>query len=110
HPQLSVSAAYDPKRSAATVTLEQKQPIDDGNPAFAFDVDLAFAPDLSASAQRSIRVRVERAKETVTVPLDFEPKLVRFDPGAYLLADVSYSLGVDYAAAALSADPSPVAR
>jgi len=110
HPQLSVSAAYDPKRRAATVTLEQKQPIDDADPAFVFEVDLAFAPDPAGSGERSIRVRVEHAKETVTVPLDFEPKLVRFDPGAYLLADVSYSLGADFAAAALAGDPSPVAR
>ena len=60
--------------------------------------------------ERRIRAHVERGHETVTVPLDFEPKLVRFDPGSSLLAEVRYRLGADFAAAALRADPDVVAR
>jgi aminopeptidase N len=55
-------------------------------------------------------VSVERAHETVTVPLDFEPKLVRFDPGAWLLGNITYKLGAPFAAATLHGDPDPVAR
>ena len=53
---------------------------------------------------------VERAHETIAVPLDSEPQLVRFDPGAFLLADVAYAIGADLAAAALRGDPDVVAR
>jgi aminopeptidase N len=57
-----------------------------------------------------VRVTVERAHETITIPLECEPKLVRFDPGSYLLGNITYKLGVAYAAATLAADPDPVAR
>jgi aminopeptidase N len=110
HPQLNVSAAYDAKRRVATFSIDQKQPVDEQNPAFIFDVEVGLSPQLSVDRERRIRVHVERVHETVTIPLDFEPKLVRFDPGAYILGDVTYQLGVDFAVAALEADPSVVAR
>ena len=121
HPELEVSVAWDPQRKAATVTIDQKQTISEEAPAYRFDVDLGFCagvPPLPAAnagpgplpAERRIRVSVERAHETVTVPLDFEPKLVRFDPGAWLLGSVSYKFGATFAAATLQGDPDPVAR
>jgi aminopeptidase N len=103
HPQLRFGAAYDRERRGLTLTIDQTQPVDAQNPAFAFDVDLEVDG-------RSMRVHVEREHETVTIPLDAEPALVRFDPGAFILADVTYALGVRFAAAALSSDPSIVAR
>ncbi len=110
HPQLNVAVAYDAKRRVATMTIDQKQPVDDQNPAYVFDVDVAVSPDLSTKNERRIRVHVERAHETVTVPLDFEPKLFRFDPGAFTLGDVTYQFGPDFAAATLDADPDVVAQ
>ena len=121
HPEIEVRVAWDSQRKAATVTLDQKQTVDDENPAFHFSVDLGFvdavpsvpAADVGPGAlegERRIRVSVERAHETITVPLDFEPTLVRFDPGAWLLADITYKLGATLAAAALRGDPDPVAR
>jgi aminopeptidase N len=109
HPELKVAVAYDSKRRAATVTIDQKQPVDEQNPAYVFDVDIAFAPAASVEDERRMRVHVERAHETITVPLDFEPKLFRFDPGAFILADVSYAFGADFAAATLAGDPDIVA-
>jgi aminopeptidase N len=103
HPQLRVGAGYDSTRRALTVTIDQLQKIDAENPPFAFDVDV----EVDA---RRIRVHVERDRETVTVPLDSEPALVRFDPGAFILADISYALGVRLAAASLASDTSVVAR
>ena len=121
HPELEVRVAWDPKRKEATVTLDQKQTVDAEHPPYRFDVDLGFlqaapgelAKDAGFAAlpgERRIRVAVERAHETITIPLDFEPKLVRFDPGAFLLGSVTYSLGVDVAAAVLLGDPDVVAR
>ena len=103
HPQLRVSANYDGERRVLIVTIDQTQTIDAQNPPFAFDVDLE-------AGGRRICVRVEREHETVTIPLDSEPALLRFDPGAFLLADVTYAFGVRLAAASLGGDPSIVAR
>ena len=121
HPEIEVSILWDGKRNAATVTIDQKQAVDDDNPAYRFDVDLGFcpsAPEMPAAnagpsalaGEKRVRVSVERAHETVTVPLDFEPQLVRFDPGAWLLGAITYKLGATLAAATLQGDPDPVAR
>lgn len=110
HPKLEIRASWDGDRRVATVTIEQKQPIDADHPAYEFDVELALAPSEDAAKERRVRAHVERAHETVTVPLDFEPKLVRFDPGGFLLAEAGYALGTDFAATALRADPNVIGR
>jgi aminopeptidase N len=110
HPKLEIRFSWDADRHVATVTIDQTQSIDDEHPPYEFDVDLTLAPDEEPSTERCIRAHVERAHETVSVPLDREPKLLRFDPGAFLLADVRYMLGPDLAAAALRSDPSVVGR
>lgn len=121
HPRLTVGLKYDEQRKALTVTIDQKQTVDAANPAYVFDVDLGIvehAPEHPAanfgsgpmSGERRIRVHVERAHETVTVPVAARPQLVRFDPGAFIVADVTYELGDDFAAAALARDPNVVAR
>ena len=109
HPQLEVSIAWDAARRVATLTIDQNQTVDTEHPAYAFDVEIGFAPEATAlpvqpahepvSGERRVRASVERRHETIAVPLDFEPKLVRFDPGSFLLADVRYRLGADLAAA-----------
>jgi aminopeptidase N len=110
HPKLEVGFAWDAARNVATLTIDQKQTIDAEHPAYEFDVELGFAPTANASSERRVRAHVSHARETIAVPLDFEPQLVRFDPGAFLLADVAYALGRDLAAAALRTDPSVVGR
>jgi aminopeptidase N len=120
HPQLQVGVSWDAVRKVATLTVDQQQRIDAENPPYRFDVEIGFAPDAGAptsqpaqalvDGERRVRARVERQHETVTIALDFEPKLVRFDPGSFLLGDVNYRLGTDFAAATLRADPDVVAR
>ncbi len=121
HPELEIGVSWDAARKAATVTIDQKQKIDDEHPAYAFDLELGFVDRVDAAprsdfgagpleGERRMRVRIERAHETITVPLDSEPKLVRVDPGAVILGSVVYKLGVDFAAATLQGDPDPVAR
>jgi aminopeptidase N len=120
HPELEVALAWDDEHRIATVTIDQKQKVDESNPAYRFDVELGFVTGKPAIArdagpcpvesERRLRVSVERAHETITVPLESEPTLVRFDPGAFILADVTYKFGVRAAAAVLLADPSVVSR
>ncbi|HLI97950.1 MAG TPA: M1 family aminopeptidase [Candidatus Baltobacteraceae bacterium] len=106
HPQLTVVLKYDEERKALTITIDQKQPVDASNPAYTFDVDLGIV----TADERRMRVRVERAHETVTIPLDERPQVVRFDPGAFILADVTYEFGDRFAAAALAGDSNVAAR
>jgi aminopeptidase N len=121
HPEVEVSAAWDAKRKTATVTIDQKQQVDNDNPPYRFDVDLGFCTEVPAApaanggpgalpGEKRIRVHVERARETVTVPLDAEPQLVRFDPGAWLLGAIAYKLGATLSAATLRGDADPIAR
>jgi aminopeptidase N len=120
HPKLEVRFAWDASRKVATVTIDQKQSVDDEHPPYEFEVELGFAPEEQCISdgeprgllpnERRIRARVERAHETIAVALEFEPTLLRFDPGAFLLAEVSYAIGTDLAASALRGDPDVVAR
>jgi aminopeptidase N len=121
HPELEVSVAWDADRSVATLTIDQRQAIDADRPAYEFDVEVGFVPVAptaparnfgpgTLAGERRVRARIEREHETITVALDFEPKLTRFDPGGFVLASVTYRLGAHYAAAALRGDPDVVAR
>ncbi len=121
HPELSASVKWDPERKTATVTIDQKQPIDAENPPYALDIDVGFvleaptspAADFSGGpivGERRVRMRVERDRQTIAVPLGARPALVRIDPGAFALATVTYEYGTEWAVAALRGDPDVVAR
>ncbi len=106
HPELEITYVWDEKRKVATVTVDQKQPIDDEHRAFRFDVEVAFVD----GGERRIRTTIDRQHETITVPLDFEPTFVRFDPGAFVLCSATYKMGVDASAAILRNDNDVVAH
>ncbi|HTJ26790.1 MAG TPA: M1 family aminopeptidase [Candidatus Limnocylindria bacterium] len=121
HPELEISSKWDGERKTALVTIAQKQTIDEGNPAYEFDLDVGFVAELPEAVRTDygdgplpgesrVRLRVERATQTFAIPLEREPALVRVDPAAYILASVTSSLGADAHAAILRADPSPLAR
>lgn len=121
HPELDVATSWDPQRKVLTLTVDQKQKIDEDHPACRFDVTIGLVADAPARVvrdggsqplpgERRLRAAIAHRHETIAVPLEAEPKLVRFDPGAFVLARVAYAFGVDGAAAALLGDPSPVAR
>lgn len=121
HPELEINVAWDGARKAATVTIDQKQKVDGENPAYRFELDLGFCPSVpekpavNAGAgkledERRVRISIEREHETITIPLDAEPKLVRIDPGAFVLGGVKYLTPVDFNAATLQGDPDVVAR
>ncbi len=121
HPELEFNLSWDASRGVATVTIDQKQQIDDDNPPYRFDLDVGFCSTVPASiatdagfgplaSERRVRITVERAHETISVPLDAQPQLVRLDPGAFVLGSVSYVIPVEFAAASLHGDPDIVAR
>lgn len=103
HPRLSVAADFDRERRLLTLAIEQKQEATGSGVRFRFDVTLEIDG-------RPLRVHVENQKEIVAIPLEKEPQLVRFDPGAFLLADVSYGLSASLARTALQRDASIIGR
>jgi len=121
HPVLTCSYHYDDRERVAVATVAQTQTIDEAHPAFAFDVVVGVVmdapPTLARDAgdgplpgERRVRVRVDRAERTVTIPVEREPAFVRVDPGAYVLADATYALGTDTHVAILRGEPDVVAR
>ncbi len=121
HPTLTVEYRYDELARAAVITIAQTQPIDEDHPAFAFDCVVGVvssapsalardAGDAALAGERRVRVRVDGARRTVTIPIDTEPAFIRFDPGAYALADVAYTCDVDVLVAILEGEPDVVAR
>ncbi len=120
HPEVEYHVAWDESRKVATVTIDQTQCVDGEHPASIFDIEVGFLDEVPERAmrdrreplpnERRVKVHVERAHETIAIALDREPKLVRIDPGAYLVGNVTYRLGADLAAAALRGDPDIVAR
>jgi aminopeptidase N len=120
HPEIEYRLAWDEKRKIATLTIDQRQKIDEDRPPAVFDVEIGFvnaapseAPrdcrDLVAG-ERRVRVHVERARETVAIALDEQPRLVRIDPGAYVVASANFKLGAELSAVVLRGDPDPIAR
>jgi aminopeptidase N len=121
HPEITVEASYDEKNKNLKVTLEQKQHTDEHHPPHRFAVEIGICDQVPAGitadfgagklpGERRVKIKVERALETFFIPLEAEPKLVRFDPGAFVLGDVTYKLGNDFAVATLGGDPDVVAR
>jgi aminopeptidase N len=108
HPVLEVSSEWDADRKTATVTIDQKQSVDAEHPAYRFGVDLVFVA--KGGAERTVRAEIERAHETVVVHLDAEPSYIRFDPGAHLLAQVTYRFGPSASAGILLGDPDVTAK
>jgi aminopeptidase N len=101
--------------------VEQHQTIDAANPAYRFDLEVGFvsaspaapardAGDAPLAGERRSRLRVERTAESFAIPLDAEPKLVRIDPGAYVLGAFTFAFDADVNAAILNAEPCVVAR
>ena len=121
HPEIEASYRWDAERSVALVTVRQKQPITDDQPAYLFDLDIGFVPVLPGNAganagdapltgETRVRLTVDAAERTVAVALPNEPALVRIDPGAYVLGAWTYALGTDMHARILRGEPSPVSR
>jgi aminopeptidase N len=97
YPAFEVSYAWDGERRMAKVSIRQTQEINDLTPCFVTPVDLAFtlpAADGKGESQTvALRVMVGEDGEpsqTVYVPLEREPLMVRFDPDGWLLKTLKF--------------------
>jgi aminopeptidase N len=121
HPQIEVNYAWDGDRKIARVTILQKQPVDDANAAYVFDVELGFVGQLPDAirtdfgdgplpGETRVRLTVDARSRSFVIPLEREPALVRVDPAAWILSSWTSSLGTDLHVASLRGDPSPLTR
>jgi aminopeptidase N len=121
HPELTIRAEWHADESRLAIEIEQKQTIDADHPAYTFDIDLGVVGEAPASIARDygdgpvghetrVRLHVERAVESFSIRTPAKPGLIRIDPGAYVLGEVTFALDVDDLRSILVADPAPVAR
>ncbi len=121
HPELEIRAEWRADERRLTIELEQKQTIDADHPAYVFDIELGVVPHAPSEivrdfgegpleGERRVRLHVERAHASVSFELDAAPGLIRVDPSAYLLGELTLAFEVDDLRAILAADPAPVAR
>ena len=78
-----MSASWDAKRKAVTVTIDQKQTVDDEQPAYRFEVDLGFCGDVPSNLAANAGpgpLAGERQQYVVLCPLLSFGALLRRNP------------------------------
>ena len=118
HPQSTVAVRYDLTRGRLEIRTTQRLP--DGEPPFRFTLNVGILqrlPALTETAgaqplreERRVAIPIDSADVVYTIAADAAPALIRIDPGAFLLGEITLDVGVDFARAALAHDPDPVAR
>ncbi len=107
-PAYRVSAAYDAAAKTETVTVTQTQK-GEGVPAvFVMPLELAFHG--ADGEAKQVQVWDDQASQTFSVPLDFAPQWVDFDPDDYIEKSVDFTQSAAALAAAAQHDPSTMAR
>ncbi len=121
HPELEIRASWNAEESRAIIEIDQKQTIDAEHPPYVFDMEIGTvakrpgtivrdAGDGIVAYELRTRLHVERATDSYSIQLPEKPELIRIDPGAYILCEMTLALDVDDLQAILESDPSPVAR
>jgi len=121
HPELEIRAEWLEDERRLSIEIEQKQTIDAEHPAYVFDLDIGVVTQAPESIARDagdgpvqheqrVRLHVERATDSFSMRLAAKPALLRIDPGAYVLCELTLALEVDDLRAIVAADPAPVAR
>jgi aminopeptidase N len=91
YPALKVTFKYDDKHKQGTFEIEQTQvDKEEGVPAFTLSTDVAWTID---GVEQRAPVRLEEARQVVTVPMEAKPEQVRFDPLAKTLHKLEFNPG-----------------
>jgi aminopeptidase N len=81
-PQLRARWSYDAKAKQLRLDVEQLQP----GPPFRMPIELGLEFEIEPRTHLE-RIEVQKQRETLTLPLDREPKSVTLDPRTYVLID-----------------------
>ena len=86
-PRLDVGVSWDDANGLLRVDVEQTQPIDGYNPAFAFDLPVWIRGSGGGAAGRSGVIHVDGRSASAAFELDAEPAMVVIDPDLDVLAE-----------------------
>ncbi len=91
HPTFTLSYEWDDSAKQAKLTVKQTQSTEHGTAeVFRTPVEIDFALE---SGRQSFRVQLSEREQSFYFPLPEKPKLVRFDPGGWLLKTVEFKRG-----------------
>ncbi|HEV2331554.1 MAG TPA: M1 family aminopeptidase [Gammaproteobacteria bacterium] len=107
-PAYKVSAAYATATKTETVTVAQTQQATDVPAVFRMPIQLVFHG--AGGAVDSVSVENDQRTQSFSIPLDFEPAWVDFDPDGYIEKRLDFPQPVAAFAAAAEQDPSMRAR
>ncbi len=102
HPEFKVSKEWDADAMILTLHVEQVQQVDELTPLFALPLQIAVD---TADGTVHHRLSVERAAHDITLRLESEPLLVRFDPNFRVLCELDFERPVAEILRALRRDP-----
>jgi len=107
-PEYEVHAGYDRVHKVETIRVLQTQKLDALTPIFDMPLDLAF---IGPQGQRKmLTVRDHLAEQEFTLPLDFEPTIVDFDPNDYVDKTVKFDKSAQELIAQATGDPAVMSR
>ncbi len=117
HPRLTIAVSFDAQHNRLAIRCKQSPAAD---PPFAFTLNVGMLdrlPDIAEPAgaqplpgESRVAIAVDGADVVHTFNVDAAPALIRIDPGAFILAELTLEVGIEFACAALAHDPDPVAR
>ena len=102
HPEFKVTRDWDREERILTLHIEQVQQVDELTPLFALPLHVAVD---TADGTVHHRLSVERAAHDLTLRLESEPVLVRFDPNFRVLCELDFERPVAEMLTALRQDP-----
>lgn len=107
-PRVQVTYGWDPQTKSATVTLEQKQEINEICPAFAAELAVWLVDGSGGVTRRT--VEMEGRRSSAAFPCESEPTQVVIDPGCAVLMDLQLDLPLAMLIAQASHGPTTLAR
>jgi aminopeptidase N len=108
HPQLNVSWEWDDSAKQAKVTVKQTQS-SEHNTAEVFRSPVAI-DFVFEKGHQDFRVRLAEREQSFYFPLSEKPKMMRFDPGGWLLKTLEYKRGAEQLVHALQNDEDVLGR
>ncbi|MCH2374164.1 MAG: HEAT repeat domain-containing protein [Planctomycetes bacterium] len=87
HPEFKITKKWDEENKTQQITVRQKQKVDDLTPLFNMPVVIELT---TPAGTKTHRVRVTKREETFSFPVSDKPRMVRFDPGDWILKEVEF--------------------
>ncbi|MGC8722294.1 MAG: M1 family aminopeptidase [Acidobacteriota bacterium] len=100
-PEFEVAYAWDEKRKTATLTVDQKQKVDEKTPVFRSPVTVRF------HGRRTVeeRIEVRQAHQIFSFRLEEKPAFASFDPGFHILKKLTFKKPQEMLKTQLVKDP-----